>query len=227
MTLSDREIFARVQQVVSSGWVRISDYSYGGTGAPGNILEEMLGVNGQNLDIPDAGRWEIKFHSGTALLTLFHLEAQPKGHMHHMVREFGWRDSKNRLSFRHTIRGQSKKGFYISNESDRITVRNNSVSDMTWPYWTHDDLINAFVSKFRRLIVVRGTRKGGRVKYCTAYIYREPQSRLFVDAIARGIVAIDFDARTDNGRRLRNHGTKFRIAYKDLKVLYHYSKRLG
>lgn len=226
MTLSDNELFGRVREILSSGWHDLSDYSYGGTGAPGNILEELLGVDGQNFDIPDAGKWEVKFHSGSALLTLFHLEAQPKGHMHHIVREFGWTDSQGRLSFRHTICGRSDRGFYVANEADRITVRNDSTSDMTWPYWTHDDLINAFVSKFRRLIVVKGVKRNGRVRYDTAHVHREPQSRLFVNAIASGIVAIDFDARTNNGRGLRNHGTKFRIAYDDLNHLYHYSKRL-
>lgn len=75
--------------------------------------------------------------------------------------------------------------------------------------------------------MVKGVRKAGRVRYCTAHVYREPQAKLFVEAVAGGVVAIDFDARTDNGRGLRNHGTKFRIAYGDLKGLYHYSKRLG
>ena len=224
--LTDNEIFSRISGVLKQGWLHISDYSHGGTGAPGNILEELLGINGGNFDVPDAGKWEIKFHSGTALLTLFHLEAQPRGHMHHMVRKFGWPDPKGRTSFRHTIHGRSERGFYIDNEVDRITVSNGSSSDMIWPYWMHDDLINAFVSKFRRLIVVMGRRKNGMVKYDTACIYREPQSRLFVEAISSGIVAIDFDARTNNGRGLRNHGTKFRIAHGDLDRLYHYSKRL-
>ena len=146
--------------------------------------------------------------------------------MHHMVREFGWRDSQNRISFRHTIRRRSERGFYVHNDVDRITVRNDGSSDMVWPYWMHDDLINAFISKFRRLIVVKGTRKKDMVRYDTAHIYREPQSRLFIEAVERGIVAIDFDARTNNGRGLRNHGTKFRVAYDDLDRLYHYSRRL-
>lgn len=226
MTLSDNETFERVRDILSSGWHDLSDYSYGGTGAPGKILEELLGVDGQNFDIPDAGKWEVKFHSGSALLTLFHLEAQPKGYLHHIVREFGWTNPKGGLSFRHTIRGRSDRGFYVADEADRITVRNDSTSDMTWPYWTHDDLINAFVSKFRRLIVVKGVKRNGRVRYDTAHVYREPQSRLFVNAMPSGIVAIEFDARTSNGRGLRNHGTKFRIAYDDLSRLYHYSKRL-
>ena len=113
------------------------------------------------------------------------------------------------------------------NESGRLTVRNDSRSDMQWPYWTHDRLLNAFGSKLRRLLVVKGTRQPKRMRYESARLYWEPQIRLFVEAVARGIVAIDFDARTNNGRGLRNHGTKFRIRHDDLHHLYHQHQQFG
>lgn len=154
-------------------------------------------------------------------MTLFHLEGEPKGHMHPMVRRFGRPDRNGRISFRHTIhKGNSGKGFLVANESGRITVRHPHVADMAWPYWTHDRLINAFASKLRRLIVVKGRRCGGDVRYDIAHLYREPRITMFVAAVERGIVAIDFDARTRNGRGLRNHGTKFRVRYDDLRHLY-------
>ena len=43
--------------------------------------------------------------------------------------------------------------------------------------------------------------------------------------VANGTVAMDFDARTLNGRGLRNHGTKFRIALNDLPRLYNHHQR--
>ena len=227
--MTDADLYARLRGVLKRGWLQLPDYpGYGGTGAPGKILEELLGIDGGNFDTPDAGRWEIKFHSRNALLTLFHLEGEPKGHMHHMVREFGWLDAKGRMSFRHTIhQGHSSLGFYTANESGRITVRHPHVSDIVWPYWTHDRLINAFASKFRRLIVVKGRKRKDQVRYDVAHLYWEPKITLFVEAIQRGIVAIDFDARTQNGRGLRNHGTKFRIAYDDLRHMYGNRQRFG
>ncbi len=226
--MTDTDLYARLRGVLKRGWLHLPDYpGYGGTGAPGKVLEELLGIDGGNSDTPDAGKWEIKFHSRSALLTLFHLEAQPKGHMHHMVREFGWRDDKGRTSFRHTIHGRSDRGFYVANESSRITVRNDSVSDIVWPYWTHDSLINAFAAKFRRLIVVKGTKRNNQVRYENAHLYREPQITLLIQAVEHGIVAIDFDARTNNGRGLRNHGTKFRIRYDNLRHLYHRRQKFG
>ena len=226
--MTDDELFARLKAVIARGWVRIPDkYGYGGTGGAGRMLEELLGVDGGNLDIPDAGKWEIKFHTKTALLTLFHLEAQPKGHMHHLVRLYGRRDNKGRLSFRHTIRGRSPMSFYVDNESDRITVRNTDQSDVLWPYWTHDSLINAFAAKFRRLVVVKGERRKPEVRYDVAWAFEEPRVTLFLEAIEKGVVAIDFDARTSNGRGLRNHGTKFRVDYDNLRNLYHRSRKIA
>jgi len=227
IVVKDAELHDRLRQILKRGWLNIPDFpGYGGTGAPGKILEELLGIDGGNFDTPDAGRWEIKFHSQNSLLTLFHLEGEPKGHMHHMVREFGWPVNKGRISFRHTIyQGHSSLEFYIANESSRITVRHPDVSDMVWPYWTHDKLINAFASKFRRLIVVKRRKRGDHVCYDHAHLYWEPKITLFIEAIHRGIIAIDFDARTNNGRGLRNHGTKFRIKYDGLRYLYENRQR--
>ena len=104
-------------------------------------------------------------------------------------------------------------------------MRNDRVSDIVWPYWTHDKLLNALASKFRRLIVVKGTKRSGRVRYDTADLYWEPLTTLFAEAVAQGIVAIDFDARTTTGKGLRNHGTKFRIRLADLNHLYHQQRK--
>lgn len=226
--MSDAVLHERLRDVLGRGWMPLPDYpGYRGSGGPGILLEELLGLDNKNYDTPDAGRWEIKYHSSNALLTMFHLEAQPKGHMHTMVRRFGWPDEKGRTSFRHTIKGRSERGFYVANESNRIIVRNPSETDVVWPWWAHDDLINAFAHKMRRLIVVKGRKYQGRVRYDSADLHSEPMTTQFPKLIEHGVVAIDFDARTNNGRGLRNHGTKFRIAPADLGKLYSRNERFN
>lgn len=43
MTLSDSELRVRVSEVLNAGWIEIPAISgYGGTGAPGKILEKYL-----------------------------------------------------------------------------------------------------------------------------------------------------------------------------------------
>ena len=226
MVLPDDTLQNRLRVVLEAGWVDIPDEpGFGGTGAPGRLLERLLGVNGGNFDTPDAGRWEIKFHSGAALLTLFHLEGQPRGHLRGMVSQFGWPDKNGRTSFRHTIRGKSDLGFYIANEPDRIIVCHDGLDEADSPYWTHDRLISAFAAKLRRLLLVQGTKRKGRVIYEAATFYSEPMVTGFAKAVEQGIVAVDFDARTTDGAGLRNHGTKFRIDIANLSHLYRESER--
>lgn len=189
----------------------------------------MIGVDANNRDGPDTGIWELKYHGGSAPLTLFHLTPQPRGNMHQVVRGYGWDDGKGRISFRHTIWGESPRGFKIVDDANRLIVRNigpDSDPDIIPPYWTHDSLLNAFAYKLRRLAVVHGKKRNGMVKYETARLHWEPNLTGFIQACERGLIAIDFDARTNvTGRGLRDHGTKFRIKLNDLKHLYSKSQR--
>ncbi|MEM7589595.1 MAG: MvaI/BcnI family restriction endonuclease [Myxococcota bacterium] len=55
----------------------------------------------------------------------------------------------------------------------------------------------------------------------------EPNITSFIDAIQKGVIAIDFDARTTQGNGLRDHGTKFRIHIKNLGRLYQKSQKFS
>ena len=206
------------------GWIAIpADRAFNGNGAPGDFLEHLLGGSRNNRDSPDLNDWEIKFHGGNALLTLFHKEPQPRGISRLLVHEHGWPDHLERLSFRHTLGGSSNKGFTVHNEADRIVVRHD-VKDTIVPYWTHNNLLNAAVAKLRRLIVVDGemNQTERKVIYRTATAYWDFNINGFINALVDGKVFIDFDARTKAGpgTALRNHGTKFRIGVNDIPQLY-------
>ena len=137
---------------------------------------------------------------------LFFTRKRNRRHLYTLIQHFGIVDSNARQSFRHTIKGESAKGFKVVNNNGLITIRHDSLCESQWPYWTHDTLINAFVGKLRRLIVVAGRTKTKprRVCYDTAHLFWEPQTTVLLDAIETGIVAIDFDARTTEGQGLRN-----------------------
>jgi len=230
MRISDASLRVRIKDILEAGWIEIPELKgYGGTGGPGRILEELLDAKGGNQDGPDTGKWEIKFHSGKSLLTLFHLEGKPKGYLYPIIDQFGWPDKEGRKSFRHTIRGTTTdRGFFVENQNQKIIIRNQINTQIDWAQWQHDSLINAFASKFRRLIVVNGEKKKQEVRYNSAIFYSEPRVTEFISAIESGLVAIDFDARKKHtGSGLRNHGTKFRIDYRFLDLLYHKKMKLG
>ena len=157
MILTDKQLFENIREVIARGPIPIpTTKGYGGAGGPGKLLEELLGISGGNWDTPDAGKWEIKFHSGSAPITLFHKEAEPSGYMKKLVSKFGILDEKGRLRFRHTIYNTSPRGFYVVNASEKIIVKRDSLHSGEWPYWSHDTLINAFIAKLRRVLVMPG-----------------------------------------------------------------------
>lgn len=223
--------FKEIKKVLDMGFVPMPDASsYRGTGAPGRLLEHLLGIDENNNDSPDLNDWEIKYHGGGTLITLFHKDPEPRGIMRSIVHEHGWEDSQNRISFRHTLSGRSERGFYVVNEADRIVVRNENV-DSVVPFWRHNTILNSLGAKLRRLILVDGevvSTPSRGVIYKSATAFWDFNMMGFFQALVDGKVSIDFDARTKLGRgtALRNHGTKFRIQSNNLASLYEHTMKI-
>ncbi len=203
------------------------DKRYQGTGAPGIYLEDLLGLTTGSKDIPDAIGWELKYYTNqTNLITLFHKEPQPAGVMRYMVSKYGWKDKQGRLSFRHTISGRSDR-FRVDGDAGQVIVRPLKGNGPT-PYWTEDDILSAAGAKLRRLVLVKGVRKGQAIIYDRVDIYETLQLSYFIYEVIIGSVKIDFDVREakPGSKGLRNHGTKFRIAPQDICRIYAKKDRL-
>ena len=196
---------------------------YGGAGAPGKMLEEQLHIRANNQDLPDAGRWEVKYTSDTSYLTLFHKDPRPRrpSVVADLVRECGW-ERGGHTSFRHTVWGRSPRGFEVRVGPGRVSVHNSGHPDIE-PYWTVDELNNAAVTKLRNLLLVFGRVEKSRgrrtVKFKAAHLYSGFRFSEFCRGLGEGWIAVDFDARTAGGG-IRNHGTKFRTRTRDLARLY-------
>lgn len=225
-----REMLARLHQIVRSGWHDMSrDVArYNGTGGPGNYLEDCLGLTAGNQDIADCIGWEVKFYTPkTNLITLFHKEPEPRGIIRYMVSKYGKLDAYGRLSFRHTILGQSDR-FTVADDAGSIIVRplrgNGPVCT-----WTHDALLNIAGGKLRRLVAVQGQRRNRQVKFDRADLYENLHLTKLMQDLAKGRIAIDFDVRemTSGSKALRNHGTKFRVSPDNLPRIYQKHQRLG
>lgn len=107
---------SRLRNLLEVGWLEMP-YDvprYNGTGGPGNFLEDMLGLTAGCKDIPDCIGWEVKWCSPqTALITLFHKEADDSKIMRYMVSKYGWRDAEGRLSFRHPNDDDKDDGYEL------------------------------------------------------------------------------------------------------------------
>lgn len=224
-----KELKKRLEKILNHGPMEmpLGVRRYNGTGGPGNLLEDCLGVTAGSQDIADILGWEIKYCTDrTNLITLFHKEPEPSGVVKSMVKQFGWKDSLGRLSFRHTIKGQSDR-FKVFYEDGNILVRPLN-GEGPIPKWTHDTLLNIAGSKLRRLIVVTGRKRNRKVTFLQADVYEELQLSRLTEYLVEGKIAIDFDAREriPGSHGLRNHGVKFRVMPSDLRDLYKSHEKL-
>jgi hypothetical protein len=95
------------------------------------------------------------------------------------------------------------------------------------PYWGFDDLFHKAGVKLTNCFYVQadekweGKGKNRRNYFLYNYVLKLSQfdQIKFIEAIREGLVYIDFDARTGH-----NHGTKFRIRYSDIPLLYKYAE---
>ncbi len=230
---SQRILFEKIIALIGHGWYEMPD-TYRGTGAPGIFLEDQLGLTRgpKPEDWPDASGWELKWWTArTQYLTLFHKSPDNSPNiMRYMVRKYGKRDAQGRMSFRHTIRPTSRapgQKFLPAYDAGWLSVRPKGGNGLI-PRWSEQALLGAAGSKLRRLIMVKGERKGQQVRFFQADAYREFSITDFIAEVLRGVIVIDFDCREarPGSTGLRDHGTKFRVAPEHVCRLYMDKQRL-
>ena len=111
--------------ITEQGW--IDNARHGNHGGIGNTLEDLLGIEENNLPIPNAAEWELKTQrlNTSSLTTLFHIEPSPRAVKfvpQVLLLKYGWAHQEagkkypeNEMSFRQTIHGlsPSDRGFQV------------------------------------------------------------------------------------------------------------------
>lgn len=119
------ELIEKLKEIAKMGW--IPNARHGNHGGIGNTLEDLLGIEENNLPIPNAAEWELKTQraSTSSLTTLFHTEPSPRAVKfvpQVLLPLYGWKHEqagkkygKGEMSFRQTIHGHnpSDRGFIV------------------------------------------------------------------------------------------------------------------
>jgi hypothetical protein len=119
------ELIEKFKEIKAMGWIK--NQRHGNDGGVGNTLEDLLGIQENNLPIPNAAEWELKTQRGntTSLTTLFHTEPSPRAIKFVpsvLLLKYGWPHKEagkkypaNELSFRQTISAniRSDRGFKV------------------------------------------------------------------------------------------------------------------
>jgi len=125
ITYTKESLVDALKEIKSRGW--IPNARPGNVGGIGNTLEDLLGIQENNLPIPNAAEWELKCQRANtgALTTLFHMEPSPRALKfvpNILLPNYGWKHElagtkypANEMSFRQTIHGlaRSDRGFMV------------------------------------------------------------------------------------------------------------------
>jgi len=138
-TFTKESLKKDLKEIAEQGWIKsLKDTSSGSRndGAAGNLLEHLLGIEENNLPLPNASEWELKVQrKGTSsLFTLFHSEPSPtslKFVPAILLPKYGWPHDQagkkypdSERSFRQTISAakRSDRGFCVIVDDEKIKV---------------------------------------------------------------------------------------------------------
>ena len=129
-------LISDLKQIRDQGWIQTA--RRGNDGGVGNTLEDLLGIEENNLPLPNAGEWEIKGQRSdtNSLITLFHMEPSPRAirfvpqvllpHYGWGHKEAGSRHPYDERSFRQTLTAgqRTNRGFtvIVNRERGRVEV---------------------------------------------------------------------------------------------------------
>ncbi len=142
-TYTKATLIAELIAIRNRGWIP-SSRNRKNAGAIGNTLEDLLGIQENNLPLPNAAEWELKTQrkNTTSLLTLFHMEPSPRALkiVPYLLDKYGWpheeagrKYSAAEKSFRQTLsyRQKTSRGFYVDiDDTSRRIVINFSFNDI-------------------------------------------------------------------------------------------------
>ncbi len=142
-----------LKEIRSQGWIK-SGRKAKNVGAVGNTLEDLLGIEENNLPIPNAAEWELKTQrkETNSLVTLFHSEPSPRALniVPWLLSNYGWKHKeagkkypKTEKSFRQTINylETSSRGFSVKiDDNERKILVAFSFNDISsensdWKKW--------------------------------------------------------------------------------------------
>jgi len=225
--MQKNELIKKLHQIRDMGFVK--SLRKGSTGV-GYTFEQLLGVNENNIPIPDiGGRLEIKAtrRGSNSLITLFTfnrgvwLEKQKD-----IIQQYGYTDEKGRQALKRTLTLSTDGPLCLSidevNQSVLLIDKNQNKIIATWSLYV---IVGKFSTKLDRILYVLADRKvdekgNEHFHYNEAYILSEPKPENFVRAFKNSEIAIDLRLHIKENGQVRNRGTAFRVYEESLLTLF-------
>lgn len=224
MTLD--EFRERFDEIKAMGFVKST--RRGPTGV-GHTLETLMGLEEDNIPMPDLGEVELKGHraGSSSLVTLFTYDKKCwKVKQLPAIRKYGTPDKDpekmGRLGMYFTLtRKPNGSGLFVDIGEEEISVTH--VTDGILATWSLEILAKQFEKKFPAMMFVSALnefRDGGEwFQYTRAQLLKGTSPDILRTQIAEGNVLLDLRMH-DKGTCARNHGTGFRTDEDKLPLLF-------
>jgi len=211
------EFVRRLQEIEQLGYVET--HRAGNTGI-GKTLEDLLGIEENNVPGPDAVGVELKStrrqsHNLTTLFTKEPPRNQRELWNQDLVRELGYVDSKDRQALKVTIEPDvpNSQGFFLSYDETSVSVTHEDYGICaTYPLGF---LQETFEGKMPELVMVIADAKkiDGRehFHYNEAYHLDGFDGSHFLQLMRDGVITLDLRMHVKDSGNIRNRGTAWRI----------------
>jgi hypothetical protein len=220
LTLDEfKKRFAKIRKM---GWVPSRRKSNTGVGY---TLETLLGIQENNIALPDLGTVELKSHrvNSTSMITLFTFNRNVwKMNPLKAIRTYGTRDKNGRLGLYFTMSPTpTSTGLFLYIEEETISVRH--ISGELIAEWNLDALAQQFMRKLPALVLVsalseiRGDTE--YFSYTSARLLEGTSPEILREQILAGNILVDLRLH-DQPSSARNRGTGFRARKNKLPLLF-------
>lgn len=215
-----RELIKKLKSIKGTGYVKT--HRAGNTGI-GKTLEDLLGIEENNIPGPNAEMIELKSarKNVSSMLTLFTKSPLPQKANSVLLERFGYESARgnNRKELHTTVSAiefntlKGKPGFKIGIQKDRVnltTAKNEIVG-----YWDKETLKNSFERKLPKLLYVKAETRGKgsdeEFWFNETWLLSGFDFDNFIRLLKEGTILVDIRIGQYPDGRPHDHGTGFRV----------------
>ena len=221
------ELITELKKLKKQGFVKT--HRAGDTGI-GKTLEDLLGIEENNIPGPDGEDTELKAarKNSPSMLTLFTKSPLPRGINSMLRAEYGYPDENHpdKMALRTTIDSvdfntiKGEKGFMVIHKGDKIEIvpgrKPKKFPNMENPYWNKEDFEKSIKKKYKKsLLYVKAEHRGQgdneEFHYTDAYLLEGFNFDKFTKSLKDGILKVDIRLGLYSNGGHHDHGTGVRI----------------
>lgn len=191
-------------------------------GGAGQTFERLLGIEENNISLPDLGKIELKVHqdNSKAQITLFtHDKDAWVMPYAKAIRKYGKSDNNGTKRFNSRIKTTPNGiGLYLDLSDDLIAIVHRNGNLLL--EWEMETLKERFEQKLPAIMLVKAKEvTTGFFTFGSAILLKKPSKFGLVAQLRDGNIVVETRIKLKDGK-IRNHGTAFRVLESNLDKLF-------